>query len=117
MRKCQSIVTSYLRAVRRKTDFRQVLSDRHTDDRTGPREDEAQSFAISGYYPDQRRNRRTAGHPDTIQQQAHLFDTRAVMWVATVTNPTTVTELSGMRMAAINGVRCPLTAKETPVML
>lgn len=36
---------------------------------------------------------------------------------ASVTNPTTVTELSGIRIAAISGVSWPLTANDTPVML
>src|SRR5690606_20061555 len=34
--------------------------------------------------------------------------------VASVTKPTTVAELNGIRIAAISGVSCPLTAKLTP---
>lgn len=36
---------------------------------------------------------------------------------ATVTKPTTLTLLKGMRIAAMSGVMWPATARETPVML
>lgn len=42
---------------------------------------------------------------------------RATHHTANDTNPTTDTELSGIRMAATSGVRWPETAKETPVTL
>ena len=42
---------------------------------------------------------------------------RAARAVANVTKPTTLTLLSGMRMAAISGVRWPLTANDTPTTL
>lgn len=62
-----------------------------------------------------RRFREPGGHGHKVGDQS--VRSRDATATARVTKPTTVTELNGIRMAAINGVRCPLTAKDTPVML
>ncbi len=46
-----------------------------------------------------------------------LFHLRKRRWTAPVTNPTTVTELAGINIAAIIGDSCAVRAKYSPMML
>lgn len=62
--------------------------------------------------------RETERDEQDVQHCAHdqaFF--RAAMEVAAVTKPTTLTLLNGIRIAAISGVRWPLTANDTPTTL
>ena len=79
-------------------------SDQH-DDRTQQEEDQLERMELAD--------------DDDLHDAHPALDAMlcAANHTATETKPTTVTELSGMRIAAINGVKCPLTAKDTPVTL